>query len=121
MVRQITDFGKRRYVGDAASKIVHDRWHPDSEGCGLSDIVRRGDAVGFEPDTLDGALYEGYEYCEACFDKEEPEAPSWAAPDPGGGLRAGRDEPPSVPLVRNDGQGDYGAAKITVRVQEVRG
>ena len=121
MVEQISSLKKRRYVGDAASKIVHDRWHPDCEGCGLSNIIRRGDAVGFEPDTLDGALNEGYEYCEACFDKEDPEAPPWATPDSHKGLRAERDEPPSVPLVRSDDQGDYGATEITVRLQEVRG
>ena len=69
--------GQRRYVGDSSNNLVHDRWHADCQGCGLDEIVRRGDAVGFTPDTLDGALWAGYEYCEACHDRTEPPVPSW--------------------------------------------
>lgn len=79
MVIELKELGRRRYVGDSRTNLVHDRWHEDCEGCGLDAVVRRGHAVGFEPDTLDGALWEGYEYCEACHDKTEPSAPRWAS------------------------------------------
>jgi hypothetical protein len=76
MALAIRELGDRRYVGDAAKKIVHDRWHPDCEDCLMDDIVASGDAVGFEPDELDQAFYEGYEYCEDCFDRGTPERPA---------------------------------------------
>jgi hypothetical protein len=78
MVRELKQLGRRRYVGDSRTRLVHDRWHADCQGCGLRDIVRDGHAVGFEPDTLDGALWAGYEYCEACIDSTEPAPPTWA-------------------------------------------
>jgi hypothetical protein len=78
MVRELRQLGKSRYIGDSRTKVVHDRWHADCQGCGVRDIVRDGHAVGFQPDTLDGALWEGYEYCEACIDQSEPEPPGWA-------------------------------------------
>ena len=79
MVKKLKELGRRRYVGDSTRNVVHDRWHEDCEGCGLDAVARRGHAVGFEPDTLDGALWAGYEYCEACHDKTEPSAPRWAS------------------------------------------
>jgi hypothetical protein len=79
MVYELVKLGKARYVGDRRTKVAHDRWHVDSQGCGLGELARRGDAVGFRPDTLDGALLEGYEYCETCHDKTEPEPPEWAS------------------------------------------
>lgn len=78
MVFDLVKLGRARYVGDSRNMLAHDRWHTDCQGCGVNDLVRRGHAVGFEPDTLDGALLAGYEYCEGCHDKTEPEAPSWA-------------------------------------------
>lgn len=78
-VEELKELGQRRYVGDSSNNLVHDTWHADCEGCGLDEIVGRGDAVGFTPDTLDGALWAGYEYCEACHDRTEPPAPPWAA------------------------------------------
>ena len=80
MVFDLMKLGRVRYVGDSRNKLAHDRWHQDSQGCGLDDLVRRGHAVGFEPDKLDGALLAGYEYCEACHDRTEPSTPSWAVP-----------------------------------------
>jgi hypothetical protein len=44
----------------------------------LNETLRNGHAVGFEPDTLDGALWAGYEYCETCHDTTEPAPPSGA-------------------------------------------
>ena len=88
MVKELKELGRRRYVGDSRTNLAHDRWHEDCEGCGLDAVVRSRHAVGFEPDTLDGALWAGYEYCEACHDKTEPSAPRWArvktAPDESG-------------------------------------
>jgi len=120
MVERISKLGDRRYVGDKANKIAHDRWHADSQGCGLGEIVRRGDAVGFEPDTLDGALWAGYEYCEACHDKSEPTPPGWggfSSSDDG----SERDDPPSAPLLRGQGHGEHEAAELRVKLMEVRG
>jgi hypothetical protein len=98
MVEEIKSLGRRRYVGDKVSKLVHDRWHPDCQGCGLRDILWRGDAVGFEPDTLDGALWEGYEYCEGCHDRTDPDPPEWADSDTEEGDPSEHGDPPSVPL-----------------------
>lgn len=78
MVRELKKLGKRRYVGDSRTGLVHDRWHADCQGCGIVGLVRDGHAVGFEPDTLDGAFWAGYDYCEACIDRTEPAPPKWA-------------------------------------------
>jgi hypothetical protein len=78
MVRGLRQLGKRRYIGDSRTRIVHDRWHADCPECGVRDVARDGYAVGFEPDTLDGALWAGYEYCETCIDSTEPSPPRWA-------------------------------------------
>jgi hypothetical protein len=78
MVRKVRELGRTRYVGDSATNLVHDTWHADCQGCGLDETLRKGHAVVFEPDTLDGALWAGYEYCEACHDTTEPVPPGWA-------------------------------------------
>ena len=72
---QIVEHDKQRYVGESDRNIVHDTWHRDCEPCIVEDVVNRGAAVGFEPDRLDQALWEGFEYCEHCFDKTEPLPP----------------------------------------------
>ena len=77
-VSKLTEVGRRRYVGDRTTKLAHDTWHADCQGCGLDEALRNGHAVGFEPDTLDGALWAGYEYCETCHDKTEPVSSSGA-------------------------------------------
>jgi hypothetical protein len=90
--------GKRRFVGDKSSSEVHDRWHGDCEDCLLEELIKDGHAVGFDPDTLDGALSEGFDTCPYCFDKTDPPMPSWAggglddtpdATDGGGGTQGG--------------------------------
>lgn len=78
MVHKARELGRTRYVGDSATNLVHDTWHADCQGCGLEETLRSGHAVVFEPDTLDGALWAGYEYCETCHDKTEPLPPRWA-------------------------------------------
>ena len=76
MATPIRELGNQRYVGDAERMIVHDRWHADCEDCLMEEILARGAAVGFEPDELDQAFEEGYDYCEHCFDRRSPERPS---------------------------------------------
>jgi hypothetical protein len=77
-MQRLEKLGKRRFIGDAETMEVHDRWHEECENCLMDEIVRKGAAVGFEPDTLDGALYEGFEPCNHCFDKTDPPRPRWA-------------------------------------------
>jgi len=117
---ELKSLGTKRYVGDRVKKVVHDRWHPDSEGCGLSGLVQSGDAEGFEPDTLDTALWAGYEYCEACFDRTEPAPPNSSPPESGFGSRGGRDGPPSAsPPVAGERSGRE--SRLQIRLVEVRG
>ena len=75
---KLAELGRRRFIGDVEEMIVHDRWNPDCEGCFPELLVDRGVARGFEPDTLDRALWEGYEYCPDCFTRDEPRPPEWA-------------------------------------------
>lgn len=72
---QIVEHEKQRFVGEVDRAIVHDTWHDDCEECLVEDMVERGVAVAFEPDLLDQALWEGFEYCEHCFDTTEPLPP----------------------------------------------
>jgi hypothetical protein len=105
MEYRLMKLGRVRYVGDSSTKHVHDRWHPDSQGCGVREIVERGHAVGFEPDTLDGALLAGYEYCEGCHDRTEPRPPEWASSaEPSEEHRddRGTGPPESVPTERSE-------------------
>jgi hypothetical protein len=99
-VSRLGDLGGRRYVGDSRTKLAHDTWHTDCQGCGLDEMCRNGHAVGFEPDTLDGALWAGYEYCETCHDHTEPILPARAegnaAPsesEPGQGMEMSTSRP----------------------------
>ena len=68
MAVRIRELDGRRYVGDEEKKIVHDRRNGECEDCLMEDIIARGVAVGFDPDDLDQAFSEGYEYCEHCLD-----------------------------------------------------
>jgi hypothetical protein len=76
MMYSVTELDGERYVGDTERKIVHDRWHKNCEGCMVEEIARRGAAVAFQPDELDSALMEDFEYCTYCFDDTEPSPPS---------------------------------------------
>jgi hypothetical protein len=121
MIYDLMKLGRLRYVGDRGTKIVHDRWHPDCQGCGLDETVRRGGAVGFKPDSLDGAFLEGYDYCEACFDKTDPRPPKWAsvAGPMGSGSRDGGVSPPAGPGTSDRGrEGSAPSAPEEMRVRE---
>lgn len=74
-MRNITELDGVRYVGDRTSMTVHDSWNRDSEHCLLDELAERGDAVGFDPDTLEQSFWEGFDYCDDCFGKREPTAP----------------------------------------------
>jgi hypothetical protein len=78
MMYSVTELDGQRYVGDSEQKIVHDRWHENCEACMVEEVVKRGAAVAFEPDDLDSALWEDFEYCSNCFDDTEPSPPGWA-------------------------------------------
>lgn len=75
---ELRSLDRRRYIGDSSSMTVHDRWHSECEDCLMEDLIQRGVAVSFEPDSLDQALAEGFEYCPACIDRTEPDPPEWA-------------------------------------------
>jgi hypothetical protein len=66
----------RRYIGDRRSMIVHDSWHENAEDCLMEEIIARGDGVGFDPDELERAFWEGFDYCDHCFDRSSPKRPA---------------------------------------------
>jgi hypothetical protein len=80
-VISLEQIGDTRYVGDRDSMFVHDTWSRESETCLLDELARSGNAVRFEPDTLEQAFDEGFDYCDTCVGKEDPASPE---------LRAGR-------------------------------
>ena len=66
-VRELTRLNDVRYVGDRESMVIHDSWNGESEGCCLDGLSDKGTAVGFEPDTLEQAFQEGFDYCDHCI------------------------------------------------------
>ena len=65
-----------RYIGDTRTSVVHDRWHENCEDCLVKELVKKGVAVGFDPDTLGQALTERFDYCDWCVDRSDPEPPT---------------------------------------------
>ncbi len=123
MVRKARELGRARYLGDSATNLVHDTWHADCEGCGLDETLRNGHAVVFEPDTLDGALWAGYEYCEGCHDKTEPVPPRWAgaeAASPKGEPEQEMGMPASRPTAPDRGGGGAASGGVRVPARETR-
>ena len=82
MALTLKELGEARFIGDSDLMIVHDTWHEASENCLLGKLVEQGTAVAFEPDELDQAFWEDYEYCTHCFDRSTP-----VPPGPYGGAR----------------------------------
>ncbi len=78
MAVRLTDLGTRRFIGDTATMLVHDRWNSNCEDCLMDVLIEKGTARGFNPDQSDQAFWEDYEYCPHCFDRSDPEPPSWA-------------------------------------------
>lgn len=74
-MKEVKSLGGLRYVGDRDTMTVHDLWNRDSEACGVDELVERRLAVRFDPDTLEQAFWEGFDYCDTCFGKREPTAP----------------------------------------------
>ena len=56
----------KRFIGDTATMLVHDRRYGLCDDETLLEIVRRDAAVGFAPDDLASALAEGFEPCPDC-------------------------------------------------------
>ncbi len=54
------------YLGNTSTREVHEL-RDEQENCQVSKIVVAGNAVGFEPDTLDQAHVEGYDDCHYCI------------------------------------------------------
>ncbi len=54
------------YLGNKSTREVHEL-RDEQENCQVSKIVVAGNAVGFEPDTLDQAHVEGYDDCHYCI------------------------------------------------------
>lgn len=71
-MRPLADKSDVRFVGDRDTMFVHDSRNPASEECFLQKLVEGGLAVGFEPDTLEQAFNEGFDYCDTCVGAEEP-------------------------------------------------
>jgi len=78
MAVKLTKLGTRRFIGDTATMLVHDRWNGNCEDCLLELLIQAGTARGFNPDASDQAFWEDYEYCPNCFDRTEPARPDWA-------------------------------------------
>ncbi len=58
-----------RYLGDRASKTVHDlrQEDPTPTGCRIDGILAAGNAICFDPDDLRQAAMEGYKNCPRCL------------------------------------------------------
>jgi len=65
----------QRYLGDAATKTVHDLLREKQE-CQALEIIAKGKGERFTPDRLEYALSVGYKPCPYClpeFVQEEDE------------------------------------------------
>ncbi len=69
----------RHYIGDPGTMTVHDVLHedPTPDGCRIWDLVRSGQAVGFQPDKLRQAVAEGYAPCPKCLYNYQLRRPSF--------------------------------------------
>ncbi len=59
----------KRFLGHRETKEVHDLKNEviGPDGCGVRDIIKAGQAVGFIIDTLDQAHKEKYTACAKCI------------------------------------------------------
>jgi hypothetical protein len=64
---ELSTIDGRRYIGDRERMIVHDTASVECERCLMEEVLDRGAAVGFEPDTLEQAFHEGFDYCDHCL------------------------------------------------------
>lgn len=85
-MEELRHLADERYVGDKSSMNVHDRWHGECEDCLMEDLIEKGVAVRFDPDSLDQAFMEGFDYCSSCIDRTDP-APPESISRPGQSLR----------------------------------
>ena len=96
MAVKLTELGTRRFIGDAETMIVHDRWNTVCEGCLVDILVENGTARGFNPDQSDQAFWEDYEYCPHCFDRSDPPPPTWAVKPEGSSMDEGSSGAPEA-------------------------
>lgn len=63
----------KRFLGNRENMEVHDLKNADTSqnGCGISEFIRSGHAVGFIIDTLEQAKQERYAACGKCINKAE--------------------------------------------------
>ena len=54
------------YLGNKSTREVHDL-RDEPTNCQIDEIIAAGNAVGFEPDTLDQTHVEGYDNCHYCI------------------------------------------------------
>ncbi len=58
------------YLGSRSMREVHEL-RDEQTNCRISEIVAAGNAVGFDPDTLEQAHVEGYDNCDYCIGGSE--------------------------------------------------
>ena len=75
---------RKRYLADVRSLVVHDCWTGGCTEDELLTIVRRGDAIGFEPDVLLSALESLFHCCPHCvsWDDLSEAMQGWDEPPP---------------------------------------
>jgi hypothetical protein len=66
MVQRTQHWKTKRYLANTRTLVVHDRWTGECTDDELVLIVRRGEAIGFEPDTLLSALELLFHCCPNC-------------------------------------------------------
>lgn len=54
------------YLGNTSTREVHEL-RDEQTNCRIGEIIAAGNAVGFDPDTLEQANVEGYDNCSYCI------------------------------------------------------
>ncbi len=54
------------YLGNKSTREVHEL-RDEHTNCRIGEIIAAGNAVGFDPDTLEQAHVEGYDTCSYCI------------------------------------------------------
>jgi hypothetical protein len=54
------------YLGNRSTREVHEL-RDEQTNCRIGEIIAAGNAIGFDPDTLEQANVEGYDNCHYCI------------------------------------------------------
>ena len=54
------------YLGNKSTREVHEL-RDEQTNCRIGEIIAAGNAIGFDPDTLEQANVEGYDNCHYCI------------------------------------------------------